>query len=487
MKTDQTRAMIAVLISGLILVGWQFFFAPKTTEQQQGKVVLDQTEKAQNTGQNPITTPIKAEKLSAPIEAKGEIFEIFKGDFSYKVSSNLEIVSAQYKNKNANELFKQPKILQEIFFISNNQARKISFNINKITDSSYSLTSEALDLKLNIQDSGVLKFEVAKNNGFTSMKHILYSNKLEKNGVQISQFTYLDNKHSLESITVGSEEQETSTTQWFGSDFYYHTLTTILNKDNNVSTINTTANNTMSVITPINQGFSIIFVKKIYDQLIKIGNNLHFAVDFGFFSIIAVPVLRGLQFFHSIIPNWGYAIILLTLLIRFLTFPLQYISTKNMKKMQSIQPELTKIKEKYKNDPARVQKETMALFKRAGTNPMSGCLPMILQMPIFFAFYKVLYNSVELVESPFIFWINDLSAKDPYYLLPVLMGIAMFAQQKLTPTTTADPTQQKVMMFLPLIFAFIMKDLPSGLNLYIFISTLFGIAIQYLVLKRIKV
>ncbi len=487
MKTDQTRAMLAVLISGLILFGWQFFFAPKKDLTKPEETISNQATGNANKSNSTAQTPINTDITPAPIEPSGEIFEISTGEFNYKISSNLEIVGASYKNKNANELFNQPKVLQEIFFISNNQAQKINFNVNKNSEKSYTLSSQTIDINLNIQDSGLLKFDITKNNGFSSIKHIVHSNVLEKNGVQISQFTYLDNKHNLETITVGSEEKATSGAQWFGSDFYYHTLTTVLSRENNQSTISTGIDNKLNIITPINQGFSIIFVKKTYDQLIKIGNNLHMAVDFGFFSIIAVPVLRGLQFFYGLVPNWGIAIILLTLLIRFLTFPLQYISTKNMKKMQSIQPELTKIKEKYKNDPAKVQKETMALFKRAGTNPMSGCFPMLLQMPIFFAFYKVLYNSVELVEAPFLGWIQDLSAKDPYYLLPVLMGLAMFAQQKLTPTTAADPTQQKVMMFLPLIFAFIMKDLPSGLNLYIFISTLFGIGIQFLVLKKIKV
>ncbi len=487
MKTDQTRAMIAVLLSGLILFGWQFFFAPKKEIVQPQNTSSNQIPVEDNNQDKTAQSAINTTVPTAPIEPTGEVFEIRYGEFKYKISSNIEIVGAIYKDKNANELFNQPKVLQEVLFVSNNQAKKVNFNVAKNSESSYSLTSQNLDINLNIENSGVLKFDITKNNGFSAIKHIVHSNVLEKNGVQISQFTYLDNKHNLETITVGSEEKATSGAQWFGSDFYYHTLTTILSRENNQSTISTTIDNKLNITTPINNGFSLIFVKKTYDQLIKIGNNLHLAVDFGFFSIIAVPVLRGLQFFYSIIPNWGYAIILLTLLIRFLTFPLQYISTKNMKKMQTIQPELTKIKEKYKNDPAKVQKETMALFKRAGTNPMSGCLPMILQMPIFFAFYKVLYNSVELVESPFIGWITDLSAKDPYYLLPILMGLAMFAQQKLTPTTAADPTQQKVMMFLPLIFAFIMKDLPSGLNLYIFISTLFGIGIQFLVLKRIKV
>ena len=145
---------------------------------------------------------------------------------------------------------------------------------------------------------------------------------------------------------------------------------------------------------------------------------------------------------------------------------------------------IKQLREKFKEDPQRLQKESMALFKRAGANPLSGCLPLILQMPIFIAFYKVLYSAVELVGAPFLFWIVDLSQKDSLYVLPVLMSIMMFIQQKITPQTTADPTQRKIMMFMPLIFGFIMKDLPSGLTLYILVSTIFGILQQLLIYKR---
>ena len=153
--------------------------------------------------------------------------------------------------------------------------------------------------------------------------------------------------------------------------------------------------------------------------------------------------------------------------------------------MQVIQPDMKKIKEKYKDNPQKMQQETMALMKRHGANPISGCLPMLLQMPIFFAFYKVLYSSVELVDAPFYFWILDLSEKDPYYILPVLMGLAMFLNMKLTPSTTMDPAQQKVMMLMPIMFTFFMVNLPSGLTLYILVSTVVGMLQQLFVYKRV--
>jgi YidC/Oxa1 family membrane protein insertase len=209
-------------------------------------------------------------------------------------------------------------------------------------------------------------------------------------------------------------------------------------------------------------------------------------VDFGIWGFFAVWILKGLQFFYTWVPNYGISIILLTFLIRMITFPLQYKSIVSMKKLQLVQPELTKIREKFKDDPQRMQKESMELFKKSGANPIGGCLPLVLQMPVFFAFYKVLNNSVELVGAPFYMWIHDLSNKDPYFVLPVLMTGAMFLQQKMTPNTISDPVQKKVMMFMPLIFGFIMKDLPSGLSLYIFVSTLLGILQQVFVFNAKK-
>jgi YidC/Oxa1 family membrane protein insertase len=213
------------------------------------------------------------------------------------------------------------------------------------------------------------------------------------------------------------------------------------------------------------------------------GRFLKHSIDFGFWGFFAELILKGLQFFYTLIPNYGVAIILLTFLVRLITFPLQYKSFVSMKKMQVIQPELTKIREKFKDDPMRLQKESMDLFKKSGANPLGGCLPMLLQLPVFFAFYKVLYSAVELVDAPFIGWLTDLSNKDPFFVLPLLMTGAMFLQQKLTPTTVTDPVQKKVFMFMPLIFGFIMKDLPSGLSLYIFTSTILAIAQQLLVFK----
>ncbi|MFW5871907.1 MAG: membrane protein insertase YidC, partial [bacterium] len=302
---------------------------------------------------------------------------------------------------------------------------------------------------------------------------------------QVRNFVWLAD--DLETVAAADDDDEGEyKVNWQGIDFNYHLVALGFNSKP-LMQVNVTEAGAMTSTTVRPQahleGF-IIFAKKEYDYLINLGEKLHLAVDFGIWSILAVPILRVLQFFYKYIPNYGVAIILITLLLRLLTFPLQYKSLKSMNKMKTIQPELNKLKDKYKDDPQRMQKETMEFFKKTGYNPMGGCLPILLQIPIFFAFYRVLYNAVELVNAPFVGWIHDLSSKDPYYVLPVLMGVSFFLQQKLTPTPTADPAQKKMMMFLPLIFVFIMKDLPAGLTLYIFISTLMGIGQQTLLAQK---
>ena len=211
------------------------------------------------------------------------------------------------------------------------------------------------------------------------------------------------------------------------------------------------------------------------------GSDLEEAINFGVFSVFCIILLKTLNFLYFLIPNYGVSIILLTVLIRILFHPLTKKSYVSMREMQRIQPQIAKIKEKFKDDKTQMNKEVMDLMRANKVNPLGGCLPLLVQMPVFFALYRVLYNAIELYQAPFFGWIQDLSTKDPYYVLPVLMGISMFVQQKMTPSTTMDPAQQKMMLFMPIIFSFFMIALPSGLVLYILFSTVLQLASQYLV------
>ena len=224
---------------------------------------------------------------------------------------------------------------------------------------------------------------------------------------------------------------------------------------------------------------------KSLEQLQRVDPAMGDIVNYGFFSPIGKVLLVVLKWVFSFLGNWGLAIIVLTLLVRAIVLPFNVFSYKSMKKMQNIQPMLQSIRTRYKDDPAALNRETMALMKTQKVNPLGGCLPMLLQMPVFFALYQVLGQSIELYQAPFFGWIPDLSLKDPLYILPVLMGITMFIQQKITPTTM-DPQQAKILQWMPIIFSVFTLSLPSGLTLYIFVSTLFGVIQQRLFMRDRK-
>ena len=228
------------------------------------------------------------------------------------------------------------------------------------------------------------------------------------------------------------------------------------------------------------------FGPKVVEHLKKAESSFAEAVDFGIFSVICLPLLKTMNFFNKYVGNYGVAIILLTLLIRILFHPLTKKSLQSMREMQRIQPQIAKIKEKFKDDRQRMNKEVMELMRANKVNPLGGCLPLLFQMPIFFALYRVLYNAIELYQAPFFGWIQDLSAKDPYYITPVLMGIAMFFQQKLTPSASVDPMQRKMMAIMPIIFSFFMIPLPSGLVIYILFSTVIQVASQLMVNRELS-
>ena len=220
---------------------------------------------------------------------------------------------------------------------------------------------------------------------------------------------------------------------------------------------------------------------KEYDTLHAINPKLTKIIEYGFFTFIAHPVFLFLKYIHSIVGNWGWAIIIITLIIRLILYPLTYKGMVSMNKLKALSPKIKELQKQHKGDPQKMNAKMMELYKKHGANPMGGCLPMLMQIPIFFAIYRVLLNSVELKDAPWIGWIHDLSIMDPYYILPVLMGASMFWQQRITPTNFTDPMQEKIMKFLPLIFTFFFVTFPAGLTLYWFVNNLFSVAQQYYV------
>ena len=205
------------------------------------------------------------------------------------------------------------------------------------------------------------------------------------------------------------------------------------------------------------------------------------AIEYGWFTFAARPLFTLLAWLHSFFGNWGWAIIGLTLIIRLVLYPLTYKGMMSMQKIKELGPKIKDIREKYKSDPQRMNAATMEMYKKHGANPLGGCLPLVLQIPVFFAIYRVLLNAVELQGAPWILWINDLSRMDSFYILPILMGVSMFYQQKMTPTNFTDPMQEKIFKYLPVVFTIFFITFPSGLVLYWFVNNLFSIGQQVIV------
>ncbi len=247
--------------------------------------------------------------------------------------------------------------------------------------------------------------------------------------------------------------------------------------------------------------FYIYAGPKDHDSLAKLNLGLEHIIDFGFFSIIARPLFWVLKFFYGFLGNYGWAIVLLTIVVRIPFIPILNKGQKSMKKLQELQPKMSEIKEKYKKDPQKMQAEMMELYKKYKVNPMSGCLPMLLQIPVFFALYKVLLIAIELRGAPFMLWITDLSGPDtlfghfPQWVpllagsavgpLPIVMGITMVIQQKMTPTT-GDPRQAKMMMLMPIVFTFMFLNFASGLVLYWLVNNILSIIQQFFVNRKLS-
>ncbi|MDG1164077.1 MAG: membrane protein insertase YidC [Porticoccaceae bacterium] len=220
-------------------------------------------------------------------------------------------------------------------------------------------------------------------------------------------------------------------------------------------------------------------------RLAELAEYLDLTIDYGFLWMLAKPIFAALQFIQGILGNWGWSIILLTVFIKILLYPLSATSLKSMAKMRNLQPEMTRLKELYGDDRQKMSQELMGLYKKEKVNPAGGCFPMLLQMPVFLSLYWVLLESVEIRHSPWIFWIQDLSAKDPFFVLPLVMGGSMLLMQKMQPMPT-DPMQARVMQLMPIMFTFFFMIFPAGLVLYWTINNLLSMAQQWFVNRQLQ-
>ncbi|CAH9019960.1 membrane protein insertase YidC [Candidatus Nitrosacidococcus sp. I8] len=231
--------------------------------------------------------------------------------------------------------------------------------------------------------------------------------------------------------------------------------------------------------------FTLFIGPKVLEQLAAAAPKLQLTIDYGKLTVIAEPLFWLLQWFYKHVGNWGWAIVLLTIVIKAAFFKLSQTSYRSMAKLRKLHPQLTAIKERFGSDRQKVGQAMIELYKKEKVNPMGGCFPILVQIPVFIALYWMLQESVELRQAPFILWMNDLTLKDPYYVLPLIMGVTMIIQQKLSPTPT-DPLQAKVMMLMPITFTFFFALFPAGLVLYWVVNNILSITQQWYITRQIE-
>lgn len=513
-----SKTIMAIILVGVSWIGWQWYMQKKYPEAYRRKSAnppVEQTAERTNETvapslQGSVATPSKNDEVAEPKAAAPESLLHFEDkNWSFDVSSKgmglKDITLKKYLERN-----KDPKRLAYVEegvlpFTTNIIGRKepLDFQMRKVSENEFvgqaqlGAMTVTKTMKVNsdsyIIDTSVVVKDADKD--FAGLNTYVTSEmeKYEKGSFFLPQYehqefyvSYDDSSERLLIDETNPVQENYSKVKLVAIGSQYFALA-LLDQSPVMPEVKTYTDLSSRfavgefTYNVLNRGsdFSVAYKSfagpKSQELLSGIDKSLAGIINFGWFGWIGNYILKLMQLFHSLVGNWGIAIILLTLLVRTLLLPFNIMSYKSMKGMQAIQPHLKSIRERFKDDPQRANQETLALMREHKVNPMGGCLPVLLQFPVFLALYQVLGQSIELYQAPFILWIQDLSLKDPYYVLPVLVAITMFIQMKVTPSTM-DPAQQKVMMFLPVIFSVFMLTLPSGLNLYILVSTLFGVS-----------
>jgi len=533
----EKRAFIAVGLSIAVFYLFSMLFGPDKQKvepsslQSPSSVVNNQAAKSQqlSVSQNP--APVSGQSLpsNAPQKDITVDTDLYTAVFSSRGASLKSLTLKNYREENTSA---SKKVTLEndadpnIFSFS---TRATGLNLPDST----LFMPDADGLKIEKNGSKQLTFNFISGQGYTVRKIYTFSSgeygiKLEtqvfnnsaaplvgaiqhvmtypavpkvKNNRFDTAGSYLFSDNSLQSNKIkdlsSASKRYDKTIEWAGfADKYF--LTAILSEKNSIASVELKKNNAgffESIVSSpqftVNPGQSVTVAHRLFvgpkdiDILKAQGNSLELSLDLGWFKVIAMPLMYTLKFFYRYVGNYGIAIIIITIILKALFFPLTHKSYKSMKGMQKIQPEMAKLREKYKDDKDSMNKAVMELYREHKVNPMGGCLPMVVQIPVFFALYKSLMFSIELRHAPFFLWVTDLADKDPYYVTPVIMGITMFVQQKMTPSQM-DPMQQKMMLALPVVFTFMFLSFPSGLVLYWLVNNVLTIGQQMYINKLVK-
>ena len=527
----EKRAFLAVILSIAVFYIFSLFFGPekKPVQLPVAQNTAAPAAVAVNQPVVPQGEPATAAPAIATLKDITVDTDLYTAVFSSRGASLKSLTLKKYREQippPANQVVLGSNVDPSLLTFS---TRASGFNLPDSTV----FAPDAEAVKLSTGESKQLSFNYISDQGFTVRKVYTFSNdsysvKLDtqvfnnspaplvgaiqhimtypaepkvKDNRYDTAGSYLYSDNSLKSdkvkdVATASKKYDKDI-QWAGfADKYF--LSAILSEKNSILSVELKKNAAgfmESIVSSpqvvVNPGQSATVTHRLFvgpkdiDILKAQGNSLVQSLDLGWFTVIAKPLLYSLKFFYNYVGNYGIAIIIITIILKAFFFPLTHKSYKSMKDMQKIQPMMAALKDKHKDDRDAMNKAVMELYRDHKVNPLGGCLPMVVQIPVFFALYKALMFSIELRHAPFFFWITDLADKDPYYVTPVIMGVTMFIQQKMTPSNM-DPIQQKMMLALPVVFTFMFLSFPSGLVLYWLVNNVLTIGQQMYINKLVK-
>lgn len=510
------RLLLAALVSFMFFFAYDYFYYADATKTQETQQIEQNTPKNQNsvqTSQNSapaVETPkLEASKnITPPTSATADeiIASVTIQNAEFQVDSLGRIASAVFKEKNHTETL-------SLFGAGYVKPLEVRFGDQALNDEAfktvYSPSAKRLDattskkeliLTQRLKDLTVTKtitFYPAGNYEvrISASKPVEYFvtpgfrpntevDRMTVHGLLVQKFD--DTTEVVKDGDATGHESFRSIKIASSFDRYYTTLFYDFNNPFDIWVNKVEEEEPLSFMKSENGQFMIngYIGPKNVKKLKSIDERLVPVVEYGIFTFLSAPLFIALDFINDHTGNWGWTIIIFITLVRIVLFPLTHKGMVSMAKLKELSPKMKEIQAKYKGDPQKLQLHMMELYKKNGANPMGGCLPFLLQIPIFFAIYRVLLNAIELRGSDWLY-IGDLSAMDPYYILPVLMGASMYFQQKISPTTITDPMQEKLFKFLPLIFMFFFFTFPAGLVLYWFANNILSIIQQYLANKTI--
>jgi len=520
----QKRMIIMTVVVFVFFIAYEFLVLKPQQEAKAAQVKQEQTQK-QNSAPDVNVTPNKmvstdvngnaidmsqsVESLSSKAIASSQIVSVIKTakniieiDTLGRVAQ-VTLTQEKYKDEDLNQIklleAKQLRPL-EVRFADRNLNTE-AFKVSMIASSSsvdattsiqelvltQTLSNTVLTKKFTIYPDGHYDLNVTSTND----KQFFITNGFRPNVLAdmyaVHGFIAKLNDSTLETIEDGDlDNNKDINGVKFISNFDRYYASVIYNFENslNVSLMPDSESNVQAFIhSGDNISFSGFIGPKNHRDLEALNPELIDVIDYGWFTFIAKPMFLLLQFLQGYIGNWGWSIVALTILIKLVLYPLSYKGMVSMQKLKDLAPKMKDIQAKYKGDKQKQSMHMMELYKKHGANPMGGCLPLLLQIPVFFAIYRVLLNAIELKGAPWMFWVQDLAEMDPYFVLPILMGASMYLQQRITPNTMQDEMQKKIFQMLPIVFTFFFLWFPAGLTLYWFINNVFTISQQYYINK----